>query len=98
MPPRNTPWTITFTSASNFPLAAPTWIAKGLGPSIWGLGVDGVNARIVRWLLLTAAEGLRPRATVLSDFYRQAPGVGEIAGRDAGDKGLASLLVALNFI
>ncbi|RSH85971.1 uncharacterized protein EHS24_004158 [Apiotrichum porosum] len=92
-----TPWTISFTSASNFPLAAPTWIAKGLGTASWlGLGVEGVNPRIVKWLLLTASEGLRPRATVLSDFYRQAPGGGEFG--EGGDRGLAELLVALNFV
>ncbi|KAA1477106.1 PLC-like phosphodiesterase [Dentipellis sp. KUC8613] len=42
---------ITYFSASSFPLAAPTVVSTGFGwPSI-GLGVDGVNTLVGRWLL-----------------------------------------------
>jgi 1-phosphatidylinositol phosphodiesterase len=49
----------------------------------------GVNARLVKWLLERAAEGKRPRATVLLDFYRDNM-------RD--DANLATLLASLNFV
>ncbi|KAK7037457.1 hypothetical protein VNI00_010949 [Paramarasmius palmivorus] len=42
---------ITFFSASSFPLAAPPTIAQGFGWPKWGLGVEGVNSRLGKWLL-----------------------------------------------
>ena len=40
-----------FFSASSFPLAAPPTIAQGFGWPKYGLGVEGVNSRVGRWLL-----------------------------------------------
>jgi hypothetical protein len=48
----------------------------------------GVNARLVKWLLERAAEGKRPRATIMLDFYRDNM-------KDDGN--LATLLASLNF-
>jgi 1-phosphatidylinositol phosphodiesterase len=42
---------ISFLSASSFPLAAPPTIAKGFGWPSAGFGVEGVNARVTRWIL-----------------------------------------------
>lgn len=55
---------VSFLSASSFPLAAPPTIARGFGWPARGFGVEGVNARVGRWLLgkLTGegAERLAP--------------------------------------
>ncbi|KAG7453029.1 PLC-like phosphodiesterase [Guyanagaster necrorhizus] len=42
---------ITFFSAASFPLATPPTVARGFGWPRWGLGVEGVNSRVGRWLL-----------------------------------------------
>ncbi|KAL1714147.1 PLC-like phosphodiesterase [Schizophyllum commune] len=42
---------VSFFSASSFPLAAPPTIAQGFGWPKYGLGVEGVNSRVGRWLL-----------------------------------------------
>jgi 1-phosphatidylinositol phosphodiesterase len=42
---------IVYTSASSFPWAAPKTIAQGFGWPKWGLGVEGVNSRVGRWIL-----------------------------------------------
>jgi len=49
----------------------------------------GVNARLVKWLLERAAEGKRPRAVLMLDFYRD---------NMTDDGNLATLLAALNFV
>ncbi|EIN08032.1 PLC-like phosphodiesterase [Punctularia strigosozonata HHB-11173 SS5] len=55
LPPANEPPTpclnITYLSASSLPLAMPPTIARGFGWPQWGLGIEGVNARVGRWLL-----------------------------------------------
>jgi len=53
-PPNNPPvpvLSIAFFSAASFPLALPPTIANGLGWPEWGLGIEGVNSRVGRWLL-----------------------------------------------
>ncbi|KAI0781392.1 PLC-like phosphodiesterase [Trametes elegans] len=53
-PPNNPPFpvlSITFFSAASFPLAFPPVVAKGFGWPKWGLGVEGVNGRVGKWLL-----------------------------------------------
>lgn len=69
---------ITFFSASSFPLAAPPTIAKGFGWPKVGLGVEGVNARVGRWLMdrlgsveksVAGPKPLRIRGWALMDFY-----------------------------
>ena len=54
LPPGEQPFpilNISFFSASSIPLATPPTVAKGFGWPKWGLGVEGVNGRVGRWLL-----------------------------------------------
>ncbi|WVW82072.1 hypothetical protein I302_104077 [Kwoniella bestiolae CBS 10118] len=87
-PPPSPTFTLSFFTASYFPLSLPTIIAKGFGIPSWGLGVEGVNSRMCKWLLERMANGERVRACLPMDFYRQC----------AGEEGLAELLVQMNFI
>ena len=71
---------ITFFSASSFPLAFPPTVARGFGWPKIGLGVEGVNARVGRWLMdqLASASQLdveanqppRLRGWALMDYYQ----------------------------
>ncbi|WVF70752.1 hypothetical protein IAT40_005546 [Kwoniella sp. CBS 6097] len=85
----HTPLTLSYTSASYFPLSLPTIIAKGFGFPSWGLGVEGINTRFCRYLLGLIRDEKKIRATVAMDFYRQC---GSSGGND-----LAGLLVLMNF-
>jgi len=42
---------ISFMSASSIPFAFPPVVARGFGWPKWGLGFEGVNARVGKWLL-----------------------------------------------
>lgn len=42
---------ISFLSALSIPLALPPTMARGLGWPQWGIGFEGVNARVGKWLL-----------------------------------------------
>lgn len=66
-------------------------MAKGFGWPEWGLGVRGINDRLIRWLLERIAAGERVRGCCAMDFYHQN------GARDA-DGGLAELLVLMNFL
>ena len=61
---------LTYFSAASFPLAFPTVIARGFGWPEWGMGVEGVNSRLGRWLLeeMDREEGRRIGGWVLLDF------------------------------
>ncbi|ORY28650.1 PLC-like phosphodiesterase [Naematelia encephala] len=85
----NTPLTLDYTSAASTALSLPTTMAKGFGWPQWGMGVQGINARLAFWLLRRIEEGERLRGIVAMDFYRQA-------GATGGE--LAELLVAMNFL
>ncbi|KAF7790998.1 hypothetical protein EIP86_001957 [Pleurotus ostreatoroseus] len=88
---------ITYFSASSFPLAPPPTIARGFGWPRIGLGVEGVNARVGRWLVdqLSGSDaqgskkqGRRPRRIrgwALMDFYEDP------------EKAVVPLLVECNF-
>ncbi|OCF38558.1 hypothetical protein I317_07668 [Kwoniella heveanensis CBS 569] len=91
----NTPFTLSYTSASYFPLSLPTIIAKGFGYPSWNFGVEGINIRFCRYLLGLIRDGKRIRATVAMDFYRQSNGGGLSVG-DGND--LADLLVLMNVV
>ena len=54
---------ITYFSAASFPFALPPIIACGFGWPALGLGVEGVNIRVGRWLLdvLTGTDQKRTR-------------------------------------
>lgn len=55
LPPTNNPpmpvLNVTYLSAASFPLAFPPTIALGFGWPKLGLGVEGVNSRVGKWLL-----------------------------------------------
>ncbi|PPR00050.1 hypothetical protein CVT24_009006 [Panaeolus cyanescens] len=42
---------ITYFSASSFPLAFPPTIAKGFAWPKWGIGIEGINSRLGKWIL-----------------------------------------------
>lgn len=42
---------ISYFSAASFPLAMPVTVACGFGWPNWGVGVEGVNSRVARWLM-----------------------------------------------
>jgi 1-phosphatidylinositol phosphodiesterase len=98
LPPPEDPPTpslaITFFSAASFPLAFPPTIARGFGWPKVGLGVEGVNARVGRWLMnMLAGESQdvqsrkepRIRGWALMDFYEDP------------ERALIPLLVECNF-
>ncbi|WWC66582.1 uncharacterized protein I206_100485 [Kwoniella pini CBS 10737] len=85
--PRQRTFTLSYLSASYFPLSLPTIIAKGFGWPSWGLGVEGINSRMFGWLLERLLKGEKVRACFAIDFY----------GQCAGNAGLAELLVQMNF-
>lgn len=78
-----------FSSAAKFPLATPQWVAKGIGAPSFGLGMEGVNARLALWVLQQARDRKRPRAIIMADFY-------EYTG--SGEAGLGSLFGAVNYV
>jgi len=49
-PPRPT-LSISYLSAASIPFAFPTTVARGFGWPEWGLGIEGVNSRVGKWLL-----------------------------------------------
>ncbi|KAG6813343.1 hypothetical protein H0H92_011891 [Tricholoma furcatifolium] len=99
-PPKPT-LSITFLSAANVPLALPPTIAKGFGWPKLGFGIEGVNSRLVRWLLNNLSvennhsktvvdekrgdPSQRIRGWVLLDFY------------DEPDCALVPLLIECNY-
>lgn len=97
-PPANTQLrktlSITFFSAASFPLATPPAVAQGFGWPRWGLGVEGVNSRVGRWLLdllsdtelkSTIGAEVTLRGWALMDFYSDP------------EHALADLLVECNY-
>ncbi|KAE9398340.1 PLC-like phosphodiesterase [Gymnopus androsaceus JB14] len=88
---------IVYTSAASFPLAAPKTVAQGFGWPKWGLGVEGVNSRVGKWVLdalsgdsdkcmdMEKPREPRLRGWVLMDFY------------DRPEHSLVDLLVECNF-
>ncbi|KII89292.1 hypothetical protein PLICRDRAFT_40956 [Plicaturopsis crispa FD-325 SS-3] len=106
-PPSRTPLAISYFSAASFPLAPPPAIARGFGWPAWGMGVEGVNARVARW----AAEQLglgddgdiqstqRTRDTRRNGEERTEPRIRGWALMDyCGEpEGLLALLVECNF-
>lgn len=49
VPPRT--WVITFLSASSLFLGFPNICARGIGLPARGLGIEGINSRVTRWLV-----------------------------------------------
>ena len=48
---------ITYLSARHLPSAPPRIVARGIGWPRWRLGIEGVNARVCRWLLQQLVGG-----------------------------------------
>jgi 1-phosphatidylinositol phosphodiesterase len=86
-------FTLSYSSASAFPLALPPVMAKGFGYPSWGLGVEGINSRILGWLLGFIADGRIIKGGVVMDYYRQ---VGAGPGAGGEDQGVRELLVLMN--
>lgn len=84
----DSPFTLSYTSASYFPLSLPTTIAKGFGWPDWGLGIYGINQRMLYWLLVQISRGNKVRACLPMDFYRQC----------GDERGLAEILISMNFL
>lgn len=67
-------------------------MAKGFGFPAWGLGVEGLNSRMLGWLLSLVADGRRVRGGIIMDFYR-------LVGNGGGEKvesGISEILVMMN--
>lgn len=81
--------TISYASASGYPLSPPFAIAKGFGWPAWGFGIEGINSRLEGWLARQLSEGKKVRGIVPMDFYRQ-----DSLGREEG--GVRELLIVMN--
>jgi len=69
---------ISYFSASSFPLATPAVVSTGFGwPSI-GFGIEGVNSRIAHFLVAALKENTMLRAWTLMDFYDKPVGSGVV--------------------
>ena len=77
---------ITYCSAASIPFATPSVVATGFGwPSI-GLGTEGVNSRMARFLLTALKENTMLCAWTIMDFYNTPVG-----------SGIVPLLIEYNF-
>lgn len=92
--PLSSHFPIAFCSAASFPFAMPYHVARGFGFGWAGIGVEGVNSRMGRWLVGRLASGgggggkegtAWLKGAVLVDFYRS-------------EETLVDLLVAFNFL
>jgi 1-phosphatidylinositol phosphodiesterase len=77
---------VTYLSASSFPLATPPVISTGFGWPQVSMGVEGVNSRVARFLITSLKANTMLRAWTLVDFYDQPVGTD-----------LVPLLVECNF-
>jgi len=77
---------VTYLSASSFPLATPSVVSTGFGWPQVSMGVEGVNSRVARFLITSLKANTMLRAWTLVDFY------GQPVGTD-----LVPLLVECNF-
>ncbi|KAF5379866.1 hypothetical protein D9757_007180 [Collybiopsis confluens] len=97
---KNRTLSIVYTSAASFPFAAPKTVALGFGWPKIGLGVEGINSRVGKWLLDAFSQPganvnektcryrmnePRLRGWLLADFY------------DLPEHSLVDLLVECNF-
>lgn len=85
-------------SASSIPLALPPLIARGFGWPRWGLGFEGVNDHVGKWILdqLSSASasvaGRTLKGWALMDYYEDPVGAEvvpllvECNFRESGDR------------
>ena len=87
---------VSYFSAASFPLAFPPTIARSFGWPKWGLGVEGVNTRLGKWLLEQFSqngEDARIRGWAFLDFYAEPDDVVPLLvecnfrGRKPGEEG-----------
>lgn len=76
-PPPDSPiptLSISFMSAASIPFALPPVIARGFGWPKWGLGFEGVNDRVGKWLLdQLSSNNANRRRDPLDDNPRRCP-------------------------
>lgn len=62
---------ITFLSASSVPLAFPPLVACGFGWPALGIGLEGVNSRVGRWILsqLSGVKGTERVKTLTEGYF-----------------------------
>jgi len=88
---------ISFFSATSFPLALPTTVARGFGWPQAGFGVEGVNSRFGSWLINALSgkavgekgstiSGPKVAGWTLMDFFE-----------DPEDRAVIPLLIECNF-
>lgn len=80
-------WVINYLSACSLLLAFPNICARGFGLPKRGLGIEGVNTRVARWLVdrRDAVDGGVHGVVCLMDFYHSPK------------EALVALLVDCNF-
>ncbi|OJA07601.1 hypothetical protein AZE42_06270 [Rhizopogon vesiculosus] len=98
---------ISFFSASSIPLAFPPTIARGFGWPQWGIGFEGVNTRVGKWILAQFEKceekgGVdgdpQIRGWALLDFYEDPLGIVPLfvecnfRGRKNGEEGWVSIV------
>jgi 1-phosphatidylinositol phosphodiesterase len=107
--PQQPPLAISFLSAASFPLSLPPIIARGFGWPKLGLGVEGVNSRVGRWLLDILGGGdiptdLKTEKTALKENYAKRSVEPRIRGwvfmdyfDEPDHNGVIPLLIECNF-
>jgi 1-phosphatidylinositol phosphodiesterase len=95
---------ITYFSAASIPFALPTIIARGFGWPEWGLGIEGVNSHVGKWLLHLLSNDSTPdaqqptqdRTSIYEDRLR-IRGWALADFYNEPDNGMIPLLVECNF-
>ncbi|PLW08145.1 hypothetical protein PCANC_22627 [Puccinia coronata f. sp. avenae] len=91
-------WVITFLSASSLLLGFPTICSKGIGLPKLGLGIEGINSRVARWLVSRRDHYHHPSPNVNATSSTNIKGVVCMMDFYQSPKGaLVSLLVDCNF-
>jgi 1-phosphatidylinositol phosphodiesterase len=65
-----------------------TLMAKGFGWPQWGMGIQGLNSRLLGWLIERLVDDKRVTGVIPMDFYRETG--------DGGADGVREILVMLN--
>lgn len=88
---------ITYASAASYPFALPPTVALGFGWPKWGLGIEGMNSRLGRWLLEMLSED--PSARLESESPDPRCDVRGWVFMDYFSRpvGLAALLIECNY-
>ncbi|POW19893.1 hypothetical protein PSHT_04063 [Puccinia striiformis] len=91
-------WVITFLSASSLFLGFPSICSRGIGFPKSGLGIEGINSRVARWLVSRRDHYHHPGPNVNATSSSNIKGVVCLIDFYQSPKeGLVSLLVDCNF-